>query len=136
MNETYTTMVGRLTSDVSLRTTPSGDRVCGFRMVSTERRFSRETQEWMDGEQLWVDVTCWRKLAENASASLFKGDPVVITGRLYQRRYEANGEPKWALELEAKAVGPNLTLCTAMVTRQPRPITPSEPEEVPAAVAA
>jgi single-strand DNA-binding protein len=136
MNETYATMVGRLTTDVSLRTTPSGDRVCGFRMVSTERRFSRENQEWADGEQLWVDVTCWRKLAENASTSLFKGDNVVITGRLYQRRYEVNGDARWALELEAKALGPNLAMHPAMITRPPKVITSSEPVELPAAVAA
>jgi single-strand DNA-binding protein len=136
MFETYTTVVGRLATDVSQRTLTSGDKVSTFRMVSTERRFSRDDQEWVDGEQLWVNVTCWRKLAENVSGSLFKGDNVVIAGRLYQRRYEADGEPKWALELEAKAVGPNLAMHPAMITRPPKVITPSEPEEVPTAVAA
>jgi hypothetical protein len=81
MFETPLTVVGRVITDISQRVVPSGDMVCSFRIVSTERKFNREAQEWVDGDQLFLQVTCWRKLAENVSSSLFKGDNVVVSGR-------------------------------------------------------
>lgn len=117
MFETYLTVVGRLITDVTRRTMPSGDTMCGFRMVSTERRFDKESQVWRDGDRLFISVTCWRRLAENVAASVFKGDQVLVTGRLHLNEYEANGEQRSMLELEAKAVGPNLSVCTALLQR-------------------
>ena len=126
MFETYLTVVGRLVTDVTRRTTPSGDTMCGFRMVSTERRFEKESQVWRDGDRLFISVTCWRRLAENVAASIFKGDQVVVTGRLHLNEYEANGEQRSMLELEAKAVGPNLSTCTALLQRPVRETAESE----------
>jgi single-strand DNA-binding protein len=136
MNEAYLTLAGRVITDISQRTLPSGDMVCNFRMVSTERRFNREAQDWEDGDRLFLQVTCWRKLAENVSSSLFKGDAVLVSGRVYLNQYEVNGTPRATVEMEAKAVGPNLAMCAAMIHRPLRTGIPSEPDAVPAVVAA
>jgi single-strand DNA-binding protein len=117
MNETYVTVVGKVITEINQRTVPNGDRVCSFRMVAGERRFNREQQEWVDGDKLFLQVTCWRKLAEHVGASLFKGDNVIVNGRLYLNEFEVNGEPRKLLEVEARAVGPNLLMCTALVQR-------------------
>lgn len=126
------TVVGRVITDVQQRTTQSGDRMCFFRIVATERRYNKEKEEWVDGNKLFIQVKCWRRLAENVSASLFKGDPVMVTGRVYLSEYEVNGEQRSVLELDAQAVGPNLAQCTAMINRSTHdrlisdePITPS-----------
>jgi single-strand DNA-binding protein len=117
MNETYVTVMGKVITEINQRTIPSGDKVCSFRLVAGERRFNREQQEWVDGDKLFIQVTCWRKLAENVGVSLFKGDNVIVHGRLYLNEYEVNGEPKKMLQLDARAVGPNLLMCAAMVQR-------------------
>ncbi len=70
MFETMVPIVGRVISDITSRTMPSGDKMCSFRLVARERRFNRDTQEWIDGDKLFVGVKCWRKLAENVQASL------------------------------------------------------------------
>jgi single-strand DNA-binding protein len=136
MFETYLTVVGRVITDVQQRTVSTGDRVCWFRMASTERRYDKEQQRWVDGNELFIQVKCWRRLAESVPASLFKGDPVVVTGRLYVREYEMNGEQKSMIELEAQAIGPNLALCSAMVQRQPRDAATSEIDLTESAAAA
>jgi single-strand DNA-binding protein len=129
MFETSLTVVGRVISEITQRTTTNGDKMCVFRVVAQERRFNRETQEWVDGENLFLQVKCWRKLAEGVAVSLFKGDPVVVTGRLYLNRYEVNGEPRSMIELDAQAIGPNLGMCTALLDRpyQLRAATGDEP---------
>jgi single-strand DNA-binding protein len=120
MFETPLTVVGRVISDVNQRTTQNGDKVCSFRVAANERRFNRENNEWVDGDTLYVRVTCWRKLAENVSVSLFKGDHVLVTGRAYLSQYEVNGVPRSTLELDARAVGPNLWLTPVMIGRAAR----------------
>jgi single-strand DNA-binding protein len=120
MFETPLTVVGRVISDISQRTTQSGDPVCSFRIMASERRFNREAQEWADGDRLFIQVTCWRRLAEGVAASLFKGDQVVVTGRLYLDEYEVDGAARSMLQLEARAVGPDLSRCTALVQRADR----------------
>jgi single-strand DNA-binding protein len=117
MFETTMTVVGRVITDIQQRTTQNGDRMCFFRIVATERRYNKEKEEWFDGNKLFIQVKCWRRLAENVGASLFKGDPVMVTGRVYLNEYELNGEPRSMLELDAQAVGPNLAQCTAMINR-------------------
>ncbi|HEV8560944.1 MAG TPA: single-stranded DNA-binding protein [Actinophytocola sp.] len=124
MFETPLTVVGRVISDINQRTTQSGDKVCSFRVVANERKFNRENNEWVDGDHVYVRVTCWRKLAENVSVSLFKGDHVVVTGRLYVSQYEVNGEPRSSLELDARAVGPNLIISPVMIGRAARDHVP------------
>jgi single-strand DNA-binding protein len=117
MFETYLTVVGTVISDIDERSLPSGERVCRFRLVAQERRFDKQAQQWTDGDRVFIQVKCWRKLAEGVSASLAKGDQVVVTGRLHLNEYEVNGEARSMMELDARAVGPNLATCTAAVQR-------------------
>lgn len=119
MFETMVTIVGRVITEITKRTVPSGDRLCSFRMVARERRFNRDTQTWVDGDKLFLNVTCWRKLAENVGTSVFKGDDVIVYGRLYLNEYEINGQPRSSMELDARAVGPDLTRCSAILQRAP-----------------
>src|SRR5689334_3773773 len=105
MNETITTIVGNVVDTPGRRKLDSGVSVTSFRVASTARRFDRVTNRWVDGESLFLKVTCWRALAENTAASLVKGDPVVVTGRLYTRLYEVADSRRAAYELEATAIG-------------------------------
>ena len=120
MNETYTTVTGNIVGSVTRRELADGRAVASFRVASNERRWSRGANGWADGDHLYISVTCWRRLAENVAASFVGGDPVVVHGRLYTREYEKGGTRNWVIELEALAVGPDLTRCTAVVTRIPR----------------
>jgi single-strand DNA-binding protein len=120
MNETFVTVVGNLVEDPKLRTTEAGQDVASFRIASTSRRFDRDSQRWIDSAQLFLGVTCWRALAGNATASLRKGDPVVVTGKLTTRTYEKDGQSRSVCELEALAIGPDLARGTAVFRRSPR----------------
>ena len=120
MNETRVTVVGNLVNAVESLRLSDGRVRARFRVASTERRYDRSARTWGDGDSLYVDVTCWRELAENAQASLVKGDPVVVTGRLFTRQYEHEGQRRSALTLEAQSIGPDLSWCTAAVSRTRR----------------
>lgn len=120
MYETTLTIVGNLVDDPRVRNTESGIEVTGFRVASTSRRKDRDTNQWVDGQSVFINVSCWRDLGSNVAVSLHKGDPVVVHGRLYTRRYEINGEPRTAFELEAQAVGPDLARGTAQFQRPHR----------------
>ena len=124
MNETSVTVVGNLVEDPRLRTTDTGVDVASFRVASTSRRFDKDAGRWIDSASLFLSVTCWRTLAGNAVASLRKGDPVVVTGRLSTRTYEKDGQVRSTCELEAVAVGPDLARGTAVFRRSPRTATP------------
>jgi len=126
MNETSVTLVGNLVDDPRLRTTETGVDVAGFRVASTARRWDRATGRWSDAGSLFLSVTCWRALAGNAVASLRKGDPVVVTGRLSTRTYEKDGQTRSTCELEAVAIGPDLARGTAVFRRSPRPASSGE----------
>lgn len=117
MNETVTTIVGNVISDVRQRRTADGTRVVSFRVASNERRYDKASEQWVDGDRLFVTVTCWRRLAQGVVVSLVKGDPVVVTGRLYTRGYEVEGQKRSVTELEAVAVGPDLSRCFADLGR-------------------
>jgi single-strand DNA-binding protein len=118
MFETYLTVAGKLISDPTVRTVSTGDKVCNFRIVAQERRVNRETQEWVDGDKLYVNVKCWRKLAENIPGSLFKGDNVLVYGRLYLNQYETpNGESRQSIDMDARSIGLDLYWCRAMLQR-------------------
>ncbi len=86
--ETVITVVGNLVDDPELRFTPSGAAVANFRIASTPRNFDRQTNEWVDGEGLFLSCAVWRQAAENVAESLQKGMRVVVQGRLKQRSYE------------------------------------------------
>ncbi|MGC0427636.1 single-strand DNA-binding protein [Streptomyces sp. SAI-195] len=116
--ETVITVVGNLVDDPELRFTPSGHGVAKFRIASTPRTFDKSTNEWKDGDSLFLTVEAWRKLGENVAESLQRGMRVVVQGRLKQRSYEdSNGVKRTVYELEAEEVGPSLRNATAVVTK-------------------
>jgi single-strand DNA-binding protein len=127
VGETTVTMVGNVVSEL-IRRTENGHDVVSFWLRSSERRRDKESGEWVDGRHLSVRVTCWRKLAESVLASLGKGDPVIVTGRMYSGGDAAGGQPLAIPELEASAVGPNLNRCTVTLQRLRRPRAVERPE--------
>ncbi|HWR85122.1 MAG TPA: single-stranded DNA-binding protein [Rhodoglobus sp.] len=116
--ETIITVVGNLTSDPELRYTQSGQAVANFTIASTPRTLDRQTNEWKDGEALFLRASCWREFAEHVAGSLTKGSRVIAQGRLKQRSYETKeGEKRTSIELEIDEIGPSLRYATAQVTR-------------------
>ena len=119
--ETIITVVGNLTADPELRFTPSGAAVASFTIASTPRQFDRNSNEWKDGEALFLRCSIWRQAAENVAESLTRGMRVVAQGRLKQRSYETReGEKRTVVELEVEEVGPSLKYATAKVNRTQR----------------
>jgi single-strand DNA-binding protein len=121
MRETPITVVGTLVSDMRPRRVgPDQALVLNFRVACNERRFDKGSESWTDGESLYLSVSCWRRLAENA-ASLVKGDPVIVRGKLRTREWTTEqGERRSVVELEANAIGPDLARCTVTVRKQRR----------------
>lgn len=115
--ETPITVVGNVVADPELRFTPSGAAVANFRIASTPRTFDRQTNEWKDGEPLFLSVSVWRQQAENIAESISRGMRVIVVGRLGQRQYEKDGERKSSYEIQAEDVGPALKNATAQVTK-------------------
>lgn len=119
--ETIITVVGNLVDDPELRFTPSGAAVANFRIASTPRTFDKQTNEWKDGDPLFLSCSIWRQAAENVAESLQKGMRVVAQGHLKQRQYETReGEKRTVVELEVEEIGPSLKYATAKVTRATR----------------
>lgn len=119
--DTPITVVGNLVADPELRFIPSGAAVANFRIASTPRTFNRETNQWEDGEALFLTCNCWRQMAENVAESLTKGMRVIVNGRLKQRSYQTReGENRTVFEIEVDEVGPSLKYATASVSRTPR----------------
>ena len=115
------TVVGNLTDDPELRFTPSGAAVANFRIASTPRTFDRQTNEWKDGDALFLSCAVGRQAAENVAESLQKGMRVVVQGRLKSRQYETReGEKRTVFEIDVEEVGPSLKYATAKVTRTTR----------------
>lgn len=119
--ETTITVIGNLTGDPELRFTPSGAAVANFTVASTPRTFDRQSNEWKDGDTLFLRCSIWREAAESVAESLTKGTRVIVTGRLVQRSYETReGEKRTVYELQVDEVGPSLRYATAKVTRTQR----------------
>jgi len=119
--DTVITVVGNLTADPELRFTPSGAAVASFTIASTPRPFDRNTNEWKDGEALFLRCSIWRQAAENVAESLQRGMRVVAQGRLKQRSFETReGEKRTVIELDVDEVGPSLRYATAKVNRTQR----------------
>ena len=119
--ETIITVVGNLTSDPELRFTPSGAAVANFTVASTPRTFDKNSNEWKDGEALFLRCSVWRQAAENVAESLQKGAAVIVQGRLKQRSYETKeGEKRTVIELEVDEIGASLKFATAKITRASR----------------
>ncbi|MFE9623824.1 single-stranded DNA-binding protein [Streptomyces sp. NPDC006527] len=116
--ETVITVIGNLVDDPELRFTPSGAAVAKFRVASTPRTFDRQTNEWKDGESLFLTCSVWRQAAENVAESLQRGMRVIVQGRLKQRSYEdREGVKRTVFELDVEEVGPSLRNATAKVTK-------------------
>ena len=116
--ETTITIVGNLVDDPELRFTASGVAVANFRVASTPRAFDKQTNEWKDGESLFLSCSVWRQYAENVAESLTKGTRVIVSGRLKQRSYETNnGEKRTVFEIDVEDVGPALRNATAKVSK-------------------
>jgi single-strand DNA-binding protein len=122
--ETIITVVGNLTADPELRFTPSGAAVASFTIASTPRTFDRNTNEWKDGEALFLRCSIWRQAAENVAESLTRGMRVVAQGRLKQRSFETReGEKRTVIELDVDEIGPSLKYASAKVNRTQRSST-------------
>ena len=119
--ETTLTVVGNLTDDPDLRFTPSGAAVANFTVASTPRLMDKQTNEWKDGDPLFLRCSIWRQAAENVAESLHRGTRVIVTGRLRQRSYETReGEKRTVVELEVDEIGPSLKYATAKTTKTSR----------------
>lgn len=119
--ETVITVVGNLTADPELRYTQNGLPVANFTIASTPRSLDRATNEWKDGDALFLRASCWREFAEHVAGSLSKGMRVIAQGRLRQRSYQdREGNQRTAIELEVDEIGPSLRYATAQVTRAAR----------------
>ncbi|MEZ5084702.1 MAG: single-stranded DNA-binding protein [Tessaracoccus sp.] len=116
--ETPITIIGNLTADPELRFTPSGAAVANFTVASTPRTFDRQTNEWRDGDAMFLNCAVWRQYAENVAESLTKGMRVIVNGNLKSRQYETReGERRTVFEVDVNEVGPALRYATAKVTR-------------------
>lgn len=119
--ETVITVIGNLTADPELRFTPSGSAVANFTIASTPRTFDRQSNEWKDGEALFLRASVWRETAENVAETLTKGMRVIAEGRLRSRSYDTKeGERRTVMELEVDEIGPSLRFASAKVVRTQR----------------
>jgi single-strand DNA-binding protein len=119
--ETIITVIGNLTDDPELKFTPSGAAVANFTVASTPRTFDKQTNEWKDGDALFLRCAAWRQLAENVAESLQKGQRVIVTGALRVRQYERqDGSKGTSVEMNVDEVGPSLRFATAKVTKATR----------------
>ena len=132
-NETIVTIVGNLTSDPELRYTQNGVAVANFTIASTPRTFDRASNEWKDGEALFLRSSVWKEYGEHVAATLTKGSRVIAQGRLKQRSFEKDGQKRTSIEFEVDEIGPSLRYATAQVTRagspNGRPSAPQQPAQ-------
>ncbi|PMQ19313.1 single-stranded DNA-binding protein [Glutamicibacter arilaitensis] len=120
-NDTLITVVGNTTAPAELRFTASGSAVANFTVASTPRTFDRQTNEWKDGETLFLRCSVWREMAENVAETLSdKGMGIIVQGNLKQRAYEKDGEKRTVYELDVQEIGPSLRWASAKVTRTQR----------------
>ena len=120
MNDTMLTIAGNLVDSPQRKVLENGTSVTTFRVASTSRRFDRDHATYVDRDTLFVRVTCWRQVGDNAARSLVKGDPVVLYGRYFSRQYEKEEQKRTAYDLEAYAIGHDLARGTTIFHRSPR----------------
>lgn len=130
------TVTGNLVGEPTTRQTRAGVAVTNFRIASTDRRFDKSTQQWVDGNSFYANVACWRHLAQNTFGSLKKGMPVIVTGRIATRTWtDTEEQSHTTYEIDADSVAPDLSWGTASFTRVPRnalPPVPLDADGVPA----
>jgi single-strand DNA-binding protein len=120
--ETAITIIGNLVDNPELRFTKTGDAVARFRVASTPRYFDKNSNDWKDGEALFLSCTAWRQLAENIAESLTKGQRVVVQGNLKQNSYEnREGEKRTVIDMIVEEIGPSLKYATAKTVKATRP---------------
>ncbi|TFV32277.1 single-stranded DNA-binding protein [Streptomyces sp. T1317-0309] len=118
VNETRITMIGNVVDDPELRFTPSGAAVANFRIASTPRRFNRQTNEWEDGDPLFLGVAVWRDQAQHVADTIQRGMRVIVVGNLTQRVYEdREGNKRSSYDIQAEEIAPSLLRATAVVTK-------------------
>ncbi|WP_331756696.1 single-stranded DNA-binding protein [Streptomyces decoyicus] len=117
--ETVITIIGNVVDEqAELRFTPAGKAVAKFRVASTPRTFDRQSNEWKDGDSLFLTCSAWGQMGENAAATLQRGMRVMVQGRLKQRSYEdREGVKRTVYELDVEEVGASLKNATAKVTK-------------------
>lgn len=116
--ETVITIIGNLTADPEIRTLSNGSEVVNFTIASTPRTFNRQSNQWEDGQALFLRCSAWRDLAEHCARSLAKGMRVIAQGRLQQRSYQAqDGSNRTVIELQVDEIGPSLRYATAQVQK-------------------
>src|SRR6478672_2454083 len=119
--DTIITVIGNITGDPELRFTPSGAAVANFTVASTPRQFDRQSNEWKDGETLFMRCSVWRDAAENVAESCQRGMRVIVSGRLKSRSYETKeGEKRTVVEMDVDEIGPSLRSATAKVNKTQR----------------
>ena len=123
------TVLGVIGTDPEAKTTPSGVPLIKFRMASTQRKFDKNSNSWVDGNTNWYTVTAFRGLAANAIQTLHKGDPVIVTGRLHLRAWDTGERQGTSVDLEADVIGLDLQWGTASYTRATRsaPLEAAQP---------
>ena len=120
MADSTVTIVGNVTRDPEIRYTAGGAAKASFSVAVSRRWQNRQTNEWEE-QTSFLNVVCWREMAENVAESLAKGARVVVSGRLEQRSWETeNGEKRSVVEIVADDVGPSLRWATATVNKSDR----------------
>jgi single-strand DNA-binding protein len=120
-DETKIVVVGNLTADPELRFTPGGHAVVSFTIASTPRQYDRDSNEWKDGEALFLRCNAWRDMANHVADTLVKGSRVIVQGQLQQRRWETpEGDKRSSFELLVDEVGPSLRYATAKIMKVDR----------------
>ncbi len=120
LSDVLVTMGANVVEDPQARFTANGTVWTRLRLAATPRRYDKTTEGWVDGETVWLDAVCWRRLAEHVVDSLRKGDRVVVHGRLRRRAYEVDGQKRHAFEVEAESVAPDLSRGVAALRRVQR----------------
>jgi single-strand DNA-binding protein len=131
--DTTLTVTGNLTADPDLRFTPSGAAVTTFTLAASRRVYDQSTNQWKDGDTLFMRCVAWRELAEHAADSLAKGTRAIAHGRLKQRDYEdKDGVKRTVVELDLEDVGPSLKYATAKVVKTTRTSAPRPADQADA----
>ena len=116
--ESVLTIVGNLTADPELRTTGGGATVASFTIASTPRNWNRQTNQFEDGQALFMRCSAWGDMAGHCVQSLKKGMRVIATGRLKQHSYQTqDGSQRTVIDMTIDEIGPSLRYATAQVTR-------------------
>jgi single-strand DNA-binding protein len=131
VNDTIVTVVGNVV-DSPRRHSFGNGAVTNFRMASNSRRYDAAREEFVDAGTFWVDVECWGTLSSNVSASISKGDPVIVHGALTTRTWESDSGPRSNPRIKAFQVGPNLQKGRSLFTRDKS--ARAAEEQTPAAV--